>query len=56
MAYAAGSVVVTLVIRSCLSDDFHCLTVVQPSIIAAINNLPVVIDADQVIVCDEGKV
>lgn len=38
------------------SDGCHCLTVVQPSVVTTINDLPVMVNADQVVVCDEGKV
>lgn len=58
MAYAAESKFVVLVFPPFVLYHFelHCLTVVQPSVIAAINNLPVVVDANQVVVCDKREV
>lgn len=32
------------------------LTIIQPSVVAAVDNLPVVIDADQVIISNVGEV
>lgn len=64
MAYAAGCVFIVLVLGSFFllffssfsSDDFCGLTIVQSSVITAVDDLPVVVDADQVIVCNEGEV
>lgn len=60
MAYAAGCGTSWV---SSLSDEFDAvkwcssgaLTIVQSPVIAAVDNLSIVVHADQVIVCDERE-